>query len=159
MKSAVLADFTLFKTLFDSKWIKWTNEMDWFSFVHFPLFPYFCVRNTYRDMHPSVWIRVVILRDSYVVAKKSAHNGTTFRKNVYLCGRESYMTSPSGKLASFDPSENLQIQSVWVISLGAVPPVMHRPTVSLLCVSACESIYRCEPFFILTYTGIAEPSD
>lgn len=56
------------------------------------------------------------------------------RKMPIFCRREShYVISSSGRLTSFDPSENLQIQRVWANSLRAVPPVMHT-----LCLSKRE---------------------
>jgi len=64
-----------------------------------------------------------------------------------------------GEQLSFDPSENLENsmykgeKSDWCFSCGSI-------------VTACSAMepthlytYRCEPIFILTYTGIPGPSD
>ena len=60
-----------------------------------------------------------------------------------------------GEQISFDPPENLQIRSKWVISLKAVPPIGF---IRLCYMQNSIYTYRCEPTFILTFTGIAEPS-
>ena len=61
-----------------------------------------------------------------------------------------------GEQISFDPPENLQIRSKWVISLKAVPPIGYVHNVCYM--QSSIYTYRCEPTFILTFTGIAEPS-
>jgi hypothetical protein len=63
-----------------------------------------------------------------------------------------------GERLSFDPPENLQIRSEWVKSLIAASPavafILLTSFVELAHVNTC----RCELIFILTFTGIAEPS-
>ena len=62
-----------------------------------------------------------------------------------------------GELLSFDPSENLENSSMRAKGLKAVPPVEY---ISCRCKMAVNIYpYRCELIFILTHTGIPEPSD
>ncbi len=49
-------------------------------------------------------------------------NSKKFRIFVSLFGNR---RRHSEELTCFDPSENLQVQSAWVISLKAVPPVVY----------------------------------
>ena len=64
----------------------------------------------------------------------------------------------SEELQRFDPSENLVNSSMRAIRLTAVPLVEYI----LRCIRMMTArlyFYRCEPIFILTHTGIPEPSD
>ena len=70
----------------------------------------------------------------------------------------SYGSRHRGERLSFDPPENLQIRSEWVKSLKAASPavafILLTPNMESAYVNTC----RCELIFILTFTGIAEPS-
>jgi len=63
-----------------------------------------------------------------------------------------------GELLSFDPLENLENSCVRVISLKAASPavayILLSPSMESVHIYTC----RCELIFILTYTGIPEPS-
>lgn len=63
-----------------------------------------------------------------------------------------------GELLSFDPSENLENSSMRARSLKAVPPVECISS-RFRKITAHIYSYRCELIFILTHTGIPEPSD
>jgi len=63
-----------------------------------------------------------------------------------------------GERLSFDPLENLENSSVRVISLKAVSPAVAYILLSPSMESAHIYTCRCELIFILTYTGIPEPS-
>lgn len=60
----------------------------------------------------------------------------------------------------FDPSENLENSRMRAMRLEAVPPVEYS-LVAAPCSGRGLRIYphRCELIFILTHTGIPEPSD
>ena len=64
-----------------------------------------------------------------------------------------------GELLSFDPSENLENSKYKGEKSGSCFSCSSIVTAR----SAMEPVhlytYRCEPFFILTYTGIPGPSD
>ena len=64
-----------------------------------------------------------------------------------------------GELLSFDPLENLQNSSVRVRSLKAASPAVAFILLSPSMESANVNTCRCELIFILTFTGIPEPSD
>ena len=63
-----------------------------------------------------------------------------------------------GELLSFDPLENLENSCVRVRSLKAVSPAVAYILLSPAMESAHIYTCRCELIFILTYTGIPEPS-
>ena len=64
-----------------------------------------------------------------------------------------------GERLSFDPSENLENSSMRARSLKAASPavafILLTPSMESAHVNTC----RCELIFILTHTGIPEPSD
>ena len=64
-----------------------------------------------------------------------------------------------GERLSFDPSENLENSSMRAKSLKAASPavafILLTPSMESAHVNTC----RCELIFILTHTGIPEPSD
>jgi hypothetical protein len=63
-----------------------------------------------------------------------------------------------GELLSFDPLENLENSSVRVKSLKGCSSCSSIYTALSLVESAHIYTCRCELIFILTYTGIPEPS-
>ena len=64
-----------------------------------------------------------------------------------------------GERLSFDPSENLENSSMRAKSLKAASPavafILLTPSMESVHINTC----RCELIFILTHTGIPEPSD
>lgn len=64
-----------------------------------------------------------------------------------------------GERLSFDPSENLENSSMRAKSLKAASPavafILLTPSMESAHINTC----RCELIFILTHTGIPEPSD
>ena len=101
-----------------SKWTKWTSK--WTSFCLHASFAFITFARKWKQIrdhpwwnHPLSSVVLFPLRSESVpadrAAKKSAHNGTSFKKIAYLCKREShYVISPRGRQTSFDPSENLE---------------------------------------------------
>jgi hypothetical protein len=83
------------------------------------------------------------------LSKKNPIFGASFRKEWLHRGEQ----------LSFDPSENLENSSMRAKSLKAVPPAVAY--ILLFPVLGSAHIYtcRCELIFILTHTGIPEPSD